>query len=97
PVALWYCHASHLMLVYTCCVVANFFFDAYSHHRDFHSFPTRRSSDLAICNNGGGSPGHWNGSYGYAGGSGASMSGNGNSSSGMTGGNSVSKDRKSVV
>ena len=48
------------------------------------------SSDIAICNNGGGSPGYWNGSYGYAGGSGASMSGNGNSSSGMTGGNSVS-------
>ena len=46
------------------------------------------SSDIAICNNGGGSPGYWNGSYGYAGGSGASMSGNGNSSSGMTGGNS---------
>ena len=44
------------------------------------------SSDIAICNNGGGSPGYWNGSYGYAGGSGASMSGNGNSSSGMTGG-----------
>ena len=32
------------------------------------------SSDIAICNNGGGSPGYWNGSYGYAGGSGASMS-----------------------
>lgn len=48
------------------------------------------SSDIAICNNGGGSPGYWNGSYGYAGGSGASMSGNGNSSSGMTGENSVS-------
>lgn len=48
------------------------------------------SSDIAICNNGGGSPGYWDGSYGYAGGSGASMSGNGNSSSGMTGGNSVS-------
>lgn len=27
------------------------------------------SSDIAICNNGGGSPGYWNGSYGYAGGS----------------------------
>ena len=33
------------------------------------------SSDIAICNNGGGSPGYWNGSYGYAGGSGASMLG----------------------
>src|SRR5947207_13209095 len=27
-------------------LAAGFFFDCYRHHRDLHSFPTRRSSDL---------------------------------------------------
>src|SRR5690606_40977603 len=26
-----------------------FFFSCYGHHRDLHSFPTRRSSDLAVA------------------------------------------------
>src|SRR5437764_3449247 len=28
--------------------LSSFFFEAYSDHRDLHSFPTRRSSDLAL-------------------------------------------------
>src|SRR6266487_4050976 len=30
------------------CMLAMFFFQSYGDHRDLHSFPTRRSSDLAV-------------------------------------------------
>src|SRR5699024_11875423 len=35
-------HHSPLLLL-------SFFFPCYGHHRDLHSFPTRRSSDLRSC------------------------------------------------
>src|SRR5205823_14031405 len=35
-----YCHVSPFFFFYS------FFFYCYAHHRDLHSFPTRRSSDL---------------------------------------------------
>src|SRR5206468_12562802 len=31
---------------FTPCLLRFFFFSCYGHHRDLHSFPTRRSSDL---------------------------------------------------
>src|SRR5438309_11879574 len=41
----YYLHSSQLVSLFR----FDFFFYCYAHHRVLHSFPTRRSSDLAIC------------------------------------------------
>src|SRR5699024_8456511 len=49
---LSYCLLSSLTLA-SSLIIASFFFSCYRDPRDLHSFPTRRSSDLLACRQGG--------------------------------------------
>src|SRR5206468_12965232 len=49
PSRYLYFAVSSLVLITSCSsLIFFFFFYSYGHHRDLHSFPTRRSSDLHI-------------------------------------------------